>query len=155
LGPGKNVVPKDTPDQDGPIRRVIIGWHPVCGGIGRFLNNFGGFPRKAQHWAVFVGDYYHELSSDADLNILYQNGKIEDEVFEYQDAGYTHFNDQAIVDAGMLLVAFLAIKQMDPEYRLMDNNCQKFSIYLMEKICLAGRVRFDTSYAPSQSVVLP
>ena len=150
---------------------MLIGWHPVGGNIGRFIGKFGVFSKKQQHWAVFVGGYYHELGADGDLNNVYQNGKVGDEAFDLEAVGYTTFNDQAIVDAGTLLICSgvlfrtkghlltigfmiggIAIAQMDPKYRLIDNNCQKFSIYLLNQICLVGRKRLDTSYAPAQQV---
>ena len=148
---------------------MLIGRHPVGGSIGRFIGKFGVFSKKQQHWAVFVGGYYHELGADGDLNNVYQNGKVGDEAFDLEAVGYTTFNDQAIVDSGTLficsgkshlltigfMVGGIAIAQMDPKYRLIDNNCQKFSIYVLNQICLVGRERLDTSYAPAQQVLGP
>ncbi|KAF4623584.1 hypothetical protein D9613_001456 [Agrocybe pediades] len=148
LGPGKNVVPQGTENKNAELRQVKIGWHPILGKFGRAIGKL--LARKHQHWAVFVGGYYHELGADTNMKVVYQNGKFGDEQFDLEDVGYTTFNDQAIVNAGNI-----AIKQMDQDYGLINNNCQRFAINLLNIICQVGRKRLDTSYAPAQQVPGP
>ncbi|KDR69149.1 hypothetical protein GALMADRAFT_160688 [Galerina marginata CBS 339.88] len=153
VGPGKNVVPKDSPNEKSELRQVLLGRHPVLGPIGCFVDKWvRPFKKTEQHWAVFVGGYYHELGVNRKLNVVYRNGKVQvgDKTFELEDVGYTIFNDQAIVDAGDI-----AIGQMDPKYEVETNNCHKFAINLLTNICLVGRKLLDTSYAPEQQVEGP
>ncbi|TFK43225.1 hypothetical protein BDQ12DRAFT_661928 [Crucibulum laeve] len=155
LGKGPDKVPPGPINKnESEARRVHIGYHPIGGGVGNFFSKALGAPMWMQHWAVIVGDYYHELNADESMTVVYQNGILKDANFTVTDAGYTTFNDRAIVEAGecFLLTFFegeLAIKKMDQKYRLKDNNCQKFAIYLLDEICQAGRRKFETSYAPS------
>ena len=71
LGHKPNVVPPSEPVITGEHRLVEIGWHPVAGMAGKWLEDtsLGKFitgkvekyPDPTQHWAVLVGDYCHEL----------------------------------------------------------------------------------------------
>jgi hypothetical protein len=152
LGAGPDVVPKEpAANQNSGLREVKIGYHPIMGGVGKFLDDLsGGMPMYMQHWAVIVGDYYHELNADKDGKNVYQNGKVADAKFRMTDAGYTTWNDRAIADAGPI-----AIGKMDAYYRLKDNNCQKFSINLLDIICQVGRRKFHTSYDPAAAEAGP
>jgi len=38
---------------------------------------------------------------------------------------------------------------MPPKYELKYNNCQKFTIGLLDEICQVGRKKWETSYSPS------
>jgi len=101
-GPGKNVVPKGSPNKNGERREVKIGWRPLAigGGILKPIRHL--LPRETQHWAVVIGRFYHELGIDEDITVVYRNGKVGEEEFDPEDVGYTTFNDQAIVDAGIV-----------------------------------------------------
>lgn len=100
---GEDNVPPNPPanENTGQQRQVERGHRSLSGIIGRIMGVFGELPR---HWAVFVGGYYHELIIGRNKVILYQNrarGNADAEGFEFDNVGYTTFNDRAIVAAGI------------------------------------------------------
>lgn len=44
---------------------------------------------------------------------------------------------------------------MPEHYALYNNNCQTFTVTLLDQICRVGRVRVTTSYAANQANYLP
>jgi hypothetical protein len=44
---------------------------------------------------------------------------------------------------------------MPEEYNVYNNNCQTFTVTLLDQICRKGRVRVTTSYATNQANYLP
>lgn len=115
----EDVIPPAAPSHSRPPRPVIIGCHPispVSGPLGVELERVVKQTGKpvldpTYHWAVFVGDYYHQLNprgisgglSFIHIQTGYQNGKVGDGRAEWSyqlQVGYTKFNDAAVVDAG-------------------------------------------------------
>ncbi|KAJ8085001.1 hypothetical protein PM082_003778 [Marasmius tenuissimus] len=158
LGAAPNTVPSDSPRTDCEPRVVKICYHPVMGAIGGFVDHLispgkGGLynldhqeapPNPRYHWAVLVGDFYHELNGDHNLNVVYQNGKLNDQKWEWEfyTVGSTRYNDEAIRIAG-----HEAIKKMPPVYNIYDNNCQCFVLKLLDIICEHGRRKAATSWS--------
>lgn len=101
-------------------------------------------PDPRRHWAVQVGDYFHELNVHHNINVIYQNGRTDSSDYKWEKfvVGWTRWDDAAIRDAGEEV-----IKTMDPVYGVYDNNCQKFTIGLLNKICESGREKVITSYS--------
>ena len=111
LGQAPNVVPAGQPSHDDSPRSVIIGSHPVGGILSTLLLEPGRIglsmigldkaPNPTFHWAVIVGDFYHELNADKRLDVIYQNGKpVFLEHWSKYVVGSTTFNDVAIKEAG-------------------------------------------------------
>ncbi|KAH6913851.1 hypothetical protein BKA70DRAFT_1217554 [Coprinopsis sp. MPI-PUGE-AT-0042] len=161
LGKGSNVVEGSGPGStSGSSRPVSIYSHPVGGQLGSIVEGVfspgkGGVynlgqegrespPDPRRHWAVLVGDVFHELNADINLNVLYQNGRVDGSTYKWEKftVGWTKYDDVAIMNAGEEV-----IKHMRPGYNLYDNNCQKFVIDLLEKICEPGREKVITSYS--------
>jgi len=150
LGQAPNVVPEGEKSTNDSPRKVQIAWHPVGGALGAYLQgpdrpqplNASSPPDPTHHWAVLVGDYYHELNADSSLDVVYQNGKPEAaQQWRLYDVGMTCFNDAAIKEAGES-----AIRAMAKPYNIYNNNCQLFVIKLLDLICQAGRTKVTTSY---------
>ncbi|KAF5603937.1 1-acyldihydroxyacetone-phosphate reductase [Fusarium subglutinans] len=118
LGKQENVVPHATPDKHGPLRDVHLGSHPVGGVLSKLIGSAishqvsvspslisqNPAPDPTHHWAVIVGEYYHELGGDRDLKVIYNNGKTSDQTAlgAWQKPfwiGKTTFNDEAIRQA--------------------------------------------------------
>ncbi|KAK1225118.1 hypothetical protein PQX77_011933 [Marasmius sp. AFHP31] len=141
-----DVVPQASPSFEDPQRPVIIACHPVgIPGLGNLMKEDIEKMEKATgrtildptyHWAVIVGDYYHELnakgiSGNFEIQNGYQNGRMTDgkEWSHRLQVGYTKFNDAAIVGAGKA-----AIAAMPNTYNLISNNCQTFVVGLVHLI---------------------
>ena len=95
LGKAPNAIPPDKPNQNSARRNVYVGSHPLVGPdaikalavvgnvlIGRVpvapsIRESKGVPDPMHHWAVIVGDYFHELNADKNFDVVYQNGKVK------------------------------------------------------------------------------
>jgi hypothetical protein len=110
-GQTPNVVPPGEADVQGH-RTVEIGWHPVPGGqwiaktaLAKMITDrIHNYPDPTQHWAVIVGDYCHQLWMDEDLNIIYINEKLVKDKWTKYEVGKTKLNDEAVRQAGSLLL---------------------------------------------------
>ncbi|KAF4496676.1 1-acyldihydroxyacetone-phosphate reductase [Fusarium agapanthi] len=160
LGKQENVVPHATPSKHGPLRDVHLGSHPVGGMISKLIGaaispqvsvspsliSQNPAPDPTHHWAVIVGDYYHELGGDKNLKVIYNNGKTSDQTVlgAWQKPyfiGKTTFNDEAIRQAAEEVIA-----TMVPDYNVYNNNCQLFCLYLAAMICEGGHVKPPASW---------
>ena len=99
-------------------REVAIYSHPLGGPLGMIVEGAispgkGGVytaeqskrespPDPRRHWAVLVGDIFHELNGDLNLNVLYQNGRVDNSSYNWEKftVGWTKYDDQAIMNAG-------------------------------------------------------
>ncbi|KAH7211480.1 hypothetical protein DER44DRAFT_894551 [Fusarium oxysporum] len=160
-GKQENMIPPATPSKSDPPREVLLGSHVVAGMIGKLVAaitlirkpgvppyNFSSNPAPdpTHHWAILVGDYYHELGGDVEFNILYNNDKTSAQTFlglweKPIVIGKTTFNDEAIRQA-----AEDVIKAMVPRYNIYNNNCQLFCMNLADAICEGGHATPTTSW---------
>ncbi|KZV74749.1 hypothetical protein PENSPDRAFT_681708 [Peniophora sp. CONT] len=143
-----DVVPRAAISTNDPLRAVTIGCHPAGVGLGEIAKDALEKAEKeagrnyldpTYHWAVMVGDYYHELNPKGlsggflymEIQNGYQNGRIDDgKVWTHQvQVGFTKYNDAAIVAAGKA-----AIAAMPKAYNLFSNNCQNLVIDLIKVI---------------------
>jgi hypothetical protein len=112
-------------------------------------------PNRFHHWALLVGNYYHELirvdtqpeppggsrSSGSGNMIWYRTGRrFEVNAWSFNPFGQTDWNDSAIVSAGkfediftcdrhvflILSEGYSVIRSMPPTYNIFTNNCQHF-----------------------------
>lgn len=63
----------------------------------------GGAPNRLYHWALMVGDYYHQLQATSldGGRIYYQDKKSSMwDNWNWLAIGYTTMNDEAIQEAG-------------------------------------------------------
>ncbi|KAL1841698.1 hypothetical protein VTJ49DRAFT_6737 [Mycothermus thermophilus] len=160
LGAKPNVIPPDKPRTDAPARPVLIGWHPVAGSAGRWLaertrlgawisEKVQSYPDPSQHWAVLVGDYCHELWMDERLDVIYVNGRVEQETWRTFPIGQTRLNDEALRRAGEAVIE--AMRAQRPGYHLISNNCQVFALRMLDAIEIMGAAR--TEFATTLEVV--
>ncbi|KAF5262409.1 hypothetical protein FOXYS1_6872 [Fusarium oxysporum] len=158
-GKQENMIPPTLPSKSNPPREVLLGSHVVTGMIAKLIGaltpqtrvlpitfSSNPAPDPTHHWAILVGDYYHELSSDLDWIILYNNDKTSAQTFlggweKPMLIGKTTFNDEAIRQA-----AEDVIKAMVPEYNVYNNNCQLFCMNLADVICDGGHATPTTSW---------
>ncbi|TEB28781.1 hypothetical protein FA13DRAFT_1793645 [Coprinellus micaceus] len=89
------------------------------------------------------GVYFHELNVDHNFNNVYQNGRIDQTSYKWEPftVGWTKY------DAAIKNAAEEVIKHMKPVYDVYDNNCQMFTIGLLNVICEPGREKVLTSYS--------
>jgi hypothetical protein len=118
-GKQENVIPPAAPSKSDAPREVLLGSHAVGGMIAKLIGavtsphvavqpifvSSNPAPDPTHHWAILVGDYYHELGGDVDFKILYNNDKTSAQTFfgAWQKPiviGKTTFNDEAIRQAG-------------------------------------------------------
>lgn len=112
------------------------------------------------HWAVIIGDLYHELAIESG-SCIYRTGHVSEKRGKWRgrvEVGRTTWNDRAITDAGELVLYFVAcsathltclcslatsvIDKMDRTYKPLSNNCQRFSIDLLRDICVPGTMSY-------------
>ncbi|KAL2265681.1 hypothetical protein VTJ83DRAFT_6781 [Remersonia thermophila] len=166
LGAKPNVVPLDIPRTDGAPRPVLIGWHPVAGSAGRWLaertrlgawitEKVQSYPDPSQHWAVLVGDYCHELWMDEQLDVIYVNGRVDQETWRTFPVGETRLNDEALKRAGEAVIA--AMRAQRPGYHLINNNCQVFALRMLDaiEIVKAAKTEFATTMEVVQTATDP
>lgn len=162
LGHKPNVIPPAEPCTNSHPRPVLIGWHPVCGSVGRWFaeqtklgvwikEKVHRYPDPSQHWAVLVGDYCHELWMDENLDIIYVNGRVDQEQWQTFRVGETRFNDEALRQAGEMVIH--SMRQKKRAYNLISNNCQHFALLMLDAIQLgsAERTEFATTLAVVQA----
>ncbi|KAL2143673.1 hypothetical protein VTI28DRAFT_10103 [Corynascus sepedonium] len=162
LGHKPNVIPPTEPCTNAPPRTVLIGWHPVGGAAGKWFaeqTKLGAwitekvhkYPDPSQHWAVLVGDYCHELWMDEKLDIIYVNGRVDQEQWQTFRVGETRFNDEALRQAGEMVI--YSMRRKKPAYNLISNNCQNFALLMLDAIQLgaAERTEFATTLAVVQA----
>ncbi|TEB18485.1 hypothetical protein FA13DRAFT_1648715 [Coprinellus micaceus] len=172
FGVGRNpdVVPSGSGSTHEQGRPVTIYSHPVLGTLARgreasmvLVSHTEAPPDPRRHWAVQVGDFFHELNVDHNFNNVYQNGRVDQTSYKWErfTVGWTKYDDAAIKDAGEWFPrlrlrngtdsvdpqAEEVIKHMKPVYDVYDNNCQKFTIGLLNVICEPGREKVTTSYS--------
>ncbi|KAB5559604.1 hypothetical protein GE09DRAFT_61520 [Coniochaeta sp. 2T2.1] len=158
LGKRPSVIPPGEANIHDIQRTVEIGWHPVAGfagkwfaektGLGkRLAEKVGGTPDPSQHWAVLVGDYCHELWMDEHLDIIYVNEKINREEWRTFEVGQTTFNDQALQQAGEMVI--FGMREKRPAYNLINNNCQNFALLMLDAIQVGARAHreFASTFA--------
>ncbi|KAK4158991.1 hypothetical protein QBC43DRAFT_374199 [Cladorrhinum sp. PSN259] len=142
-------------------RKVQIVHRTIGGAPGGFAGKiFGGMispisvvwpgekvPDLDHHWAIRVGDWYHQLQATSLFggDNYYDNQKYDGwkGAWDEYTVGETNFNDVAIASAGIQ-----TINEMPEIYNAVDNNCQKFVIKLLDKICRNGRKKVRTLYSP-------
>ncbi|KAK3348502.1 PPPDE putative peptidase domain-containing protein [Neurospora tetraspora] len=153
-------VPAGEPNINDAPRKVYIASRFVGGKLGAWTlgliadlissgHYLGSMPSPNYHWCVLVGDYYHQLQATKQdgkhWNWYDNNVKDWTDKWELYEVGETRFNDNAIASAGIQ-----AIQDMDEVYRLVGNNCQKFTLKLLDIICADGRKKVYTSYSRHQ-----
>ncbi|KAJ7778009.1 hypothetical protein DFH07DRAFT_796957 [Mycena maculata] len=162
LGNKPNAIPPADPDIKGPQRTVHLGWHPVAGFAGKWFAEKTGLgklitakthrcPDPTQHWAVLVGEYVHELWMDEHLDVIYINEKVKPEEWHTFEVGKTRFNDEALRNAGEM--AIFSMRQKQPGYNLISNNCQIFALQLLDAIQVGKHREFATSFAVYQEAI--
>ncbi|KAL2072022.1 hypothetical protein VTL71DRAFT_11365 [Oculimacula yallundae] len=160
LGAVPNVIPPGEAHLDGELRLVEIGWHPVAGmggkwlaeqsGLGKVITkNIGTYPDPTQHWAVLVGDFVHQLWMDEDLDIIYNNEKLDREQWRTFEVGKTRFTDEALRQAAVMTI--YKMRQERAAYNIISNNCQNFAVRLLDAIQVGAHVQFATSFAVYQA----
>ncbi|KAH7061738.1 hypothetical protein BKA62DRAFT_648362, partial [Auriculariales sp. MPI-PUGE-AT-0066] len=101
-------------------------------------------PNPCYHWCVVVGDFYHQLQSDENDKCYYENQRLHwIDCWNWTKVSTTKFNDVAIVAA-----ATKVIRAMPKEYHLLTNNCQHFTLNLLDLICRDGRRKVYTLENP-------
>ncbi|KAH7150308.1 hypothetical protein B0J13DRAFT_286595 [Dactylonectria estremocensis] len=156
LGHQDSVVPETDPVLDGPLRPVEVGWHPVGGLAGKWFAEQTGlgkmitekihkYPDPTQHWAVLVGDFAHQLWMDENFDVIYTNEKIKREEWRTFQVGETRFNDDATRRAGESVIQ--SIRDRQPGYNLITNNCQTYALQLLDAIKVGVRKEFGTTLA--------
>jgi len=156
LGHQPNVIPEGKAVFKGKARPVEVGWHPVGGAAGKWFaedtalgkmitEKISKYPDPTQHWAVLVGDYAHELWMDENFHVIYINEKIKREEWRTFEVGKTRFNDQAIRKTGESVIQSIRDKQ--PAYNLITNNCQTYALQLLDAIKASGDMEFGTTLA--------
>ena len=114
LGKAPDVVSGESEHPD--MRAVSIYSHPVGGTLGSIIEHLlspgqGGVyvldhtespPDPRRHWAVLVGNVFHELNADHNLNVVYQNGLADKSTYKWErfTVGWTKLSDAAIRNAG-------------------------------------------------------
>ncbi|KAH7134142.1 hypothetical protein EDB81DRAFT_803293 [Dactylonectria macrodidyma] len=156
LGHQDSVVPEADPVLDGPLRPVEVGWHPVGGFAGKWFAEQTGlgkmitekihkYPDPTQHWAVLVGEFAHQLWMDENFDVIYTNEKIKREEWRTFQVGETRFNDDATRRAGESVIQ--SIREKQPGYNLITNNCQTYALQLLDAIKVGVRKEFGTTLA--------
>ncbi|KAL0934467.1 uncharacterized protein CTRU02_211266 [Colletotrichum truncatum] len=156
LGYKPNVIPVTQPILNGPPRLVEVGWHPVGGLAGRWFAEETGlgkmiterikyYPDPTQHWAVLVGEFAHQLWMDESFHVIYTNERIKREEWRTFQVGETRFNDDALRRAGESVIQ--SIRERQPAYNLITNNCQTYALELLDAIKVDGQKDFGTTLA--------
>ncbi|KHN93911.1 uncharacterized protein MAM_08218 [Metarhizium album ARSEF 1941] len=164
LGRQPNAVPVTDPVLDGPPRPVEVGWHPVGGlagkwfaeqtGLGRMIaDKANKYPDPTQHWAVLVGEYAHQLWMDENFDVIYTNEKINRGEWRTFRVGETRFNDDATRRAGESVIE--AIREKQPGYNLITNNCQTYALQLLDAIKVGSKKEFGTTLAVYERLIGP
>ncbi|PNY27608.1 Uncharacterized protein TCAP_02468 [Tolypocladium capitatum] len=164
LGHQPNVVPVTEPRLDGPPRPVEVGWHPVGGlagkwfaeetGLGKMITDkINRYPDPTQHWAVLVGGFAHQLWMDENLDVIYTNEKINRDEWRTFSVGETRFNDDAVRRAGESVIQ--SIRDRQPAYNLITNNCQTYALQLLDAIKVGGHAQFGTTLAVYERIIGP
>ncbi|ERS97491.1 hypothetical protein HMPREF1624_05659 [Sporothrix schenckii ATCC 58251] len=159
LGARPNAIPPADAQIHGPERTVRLGWHPVAGLAGKWFAEKTGlgklitekvhhYPDPTQHWAVLVGDYCHELWMDEHLDVIYINETVVAGDWHTFEVGKTHFNDEALRQAGEMVI--FNMRQKRPAYNLISNNCQNFALFLLDAIQVGKHREFGTAFAVYQ-----
>ncbi|KAF2093000.1 hypothetical protein NA57DRAFT_49095 [Rhizodiscina lignyota] len=159
LGHKPNVIPPGDAIILGQPRAVRIGWHPVAGlggkwfaektGLGRVITkSVKKYPDPTQHWAVLVDEFCHELWMDEHLDVIYINEMIKPEEWHTFEVGRTRFNDEALRQASEMVIHNMRQKQ--PAYNLISNNCQNFAVFLLDAIKVGAHREFGTAFAVYQ-----
>ncbi|KAF6785966.1 hypothetical protein CSOJ01_15495 [Colletotrichum sojae] len=156
LGHKPNVIPVTQPVLNGPPRPVEVGWHPVGGLAGKWFAEETGlgkmiterikyYPDPTQHWAVLVGEYAHQLWMDENFHVIYTNDRIKRDEWRTFPVGETRFNDDALRRAGESVIQ--SIRERQPVYNLITNNCQTYALELLDAIKVDGHKDFGTTLA--------
>ncbi|KAL9948396.1 hypothetical protein ACHAQF_006765 [Verticillium nonalfalfae] len=156
LGQQPNVVPVTEPRVDGESRHVEVAWHPVGGfagkwfaedtGLGKMITDkINSYPDPTQHWAVLVGEFAHQLWMDENFHVIYTNEKVTREGWRTFKVGQTRFNDDAVRRAGESVIQ--SIRNRQPRYNLITNNCQTYALELLDAIKVSGSKEFGTTLA--------
>ncbi|KAH8173884.1 DUF862-domain-containing protein [Sarocladium implicatum] len=156
LGAKPSVVPVTEPVSNGPHRPVEVGWHPVGGVAGKWLaedtsigkmitDKINKYPDPTQHWAVLVGEFAHQLWMDENFDVIYTNERVKREEWQTFEVGQTQLNDYAIKRMGDSVIA--KIREKQPAYNLITNNCQTYALQLLDAIKTDGQVEFGTTLA--------
>ncbi|KAJ4011827.1 hypothetical protein NW752_004227 [Fusarium irregulare] len=164
LGGQPNIVPVTEPIVNGPPRPVEVGWHPVGGfagkwfaeetGLGKMITEkINKYPDPTQHWAVLVGDYAHQLWMDENFDVIYTNAKVDRDEWRTFEVGQTRFNDDALRRAGESVIQ--SIRERQPTYNLITNNCQTYVLQLLDAIKVGGHKDFGTTAAVYERIFGP
>ncbi|OAA54379.1 hypothetical protein SPI_08998 [Niveomyces insectorum RCEF 264] len=159
LGAKPNVIPSAEAQIHGTERTVYIGWHPVAGFAGHWFAEKTGlgklitekvhrYPDPTQHWSILVGDFCHELWMDEHLDVIYINEQAVFEEWHTFEVGKTHFNDEALRQAGEMVI--YNMRQKRPAYNLISNNCQNFALFMLDAIQVGKHREFGTAYSVYQ-----
>ncbi|KAI9154952.1 hypothetical protein HJFPF1_07513 [Paramyrothecium foliicola] len=104
-------------------------------------------PDPTHHWCVVVGDYLHQLQSTSFWNgwNYYTNEEFSmSGGWTKYKLGVTNFNDAALVNT-----ASKVMNEMPEVYNFIDNNCQHFSLRMLDRILRDGRKKvkkFNQTY---------
>src|SRR5690606_1482728 len=88
---------------------------------------------------------------DENLDIIYVNGRVDQEQWQTFRVGETRFNDEALRQAGEMVIH--SMRQKKRAYNLISNNCQHFALLMLDAIQLgsAERTEFATTLAVVQA----
>ncbi|GAO15618.1 hypothetical protein UVI_02050500 [Ustilaginoidea virens] len=126
LGAQPNVVPETGSVLDGPPRPVLVGWHPVGGLAGKWFSERTGLGKL-----------------------------ITDKINKYPDptqhwavlvGDYAHQLWMSVIQA---------IREKQPGYNLITNNCQTYALQLLDAIKVGARKEFATTLAVYERLVGP
>ncbi|KAG6027780.1 hypothetical protein E4U19_001817 [Claviceps sp. Clav32 group G5] len=154
-----------------PVGGLAGKWFAEQTGLGKMITDkINKYPDPTQHWAVLVGDYAHQLWMDENFDVIYTNEKIKREEWRTFQVGETRFNDDAtrrageqstlsfsistlgtIHDAHANWVAgesvIQSIRERQPAYNLITNNCQTYALQLLDAIKVGSNKQFGTTLA--------
>ncbi|AEO61903.1 hypothetical protein MYCTH_2312655 [Thermothelomyces thermophilus ATCC 42464] len=88
---------------------------------------------------------------DEKLDIIYVNGRVDQEQWQTFRVGETRFNDEALRQAGEMVI--WSMRKKKRAYNLISNNCQHFALLMLDAIQLgaAERTEFATTLAVVQA----
>ena len=95
------------------------------------------------------------LNTDQDENfhVIYINEKVNREEWRTFPVGETRFNDDAIRRAGQSVIQ--SIRDRQPAYNLITNNCQTYALELLDAIKASGENEFGTTLAIYERMLGP
>ena len=107
---------------------------------------------------------------DENFDVIYTNAKVDRDEWRTFEVGQTRFNDDALRRAGKYLIHFISslilrllpgesviqsIRERQPTYNLITNNCQTYVLQLLDAIKVGGHKDFGTTAAVYERIFGP